>query len=316
MAQGPQEPTCPWSPIAGAPTRGPRTPAAARVRPAAACGGEPRGPAGPGPSASGAASAGGRQRGVRQRAPDGGRRARPRGEAGGAGGTHGAAAPTGGHRRAPDRRVVSWTQCQHRRTAASPAQRVVAGSNQAAVRAVPAVTPRLRTGVAPRDTRRLPVGPPRRARPLSSPRAACPAPLRRRARPTPIASPVADPRLLACIAAGGSRGGRGAGSDGSPGRTDWACIRRVTDPSRPAAARPWRAAAGPLAGPLVVDLTRALAGPHAAMMLGDLGARVIKVETPDGGDDTRGWGPPFVDSPTTGRVSPPTSCRATGTRSR
>jgi crotonobetainyl-CoA:carnitine CoA-transferase CaiB-like acyl-CoA transferase len=45
---------------------------------------------------------------------------------------------------------------------------------------------------------------------------------------------------------------------------------------------------GPLDGVLVVDLTRALAGPHAAMMLGDLGARVIKVENPDGGDDTRG----------------------------
>jgi len=45
---------------------------------------------------------------------------------------------------------------------------------------------------------------------------------------------------------------------------------------------------------VVVDLTRALAGPHAAMMLGDLGARVIKVETPSGGDDSRGWGPPFV----------------------
>jgi crotonobetainyl-CoA:carnitine CoA-transferase CaiB-like acyl-CoA transferase len=51
---------------------------------------------------------------------------------------------------------------------------------------------------------------------------------------------------------------------------------------------------GPLAGVLVVDLTRALAGPYAAMMLGDLGARVIKVETPDGGDDSRGWGPPFL----------------------
>ena len=51
---------------------------------------------------------------------------------------------------------------------------------------------------------------------------------------------------------------------------------------------------GPLAGVLVVDLTRALAGPHAAMMLGDLGARVIKVETPNGGDDSRGWGPPFL----------------------
>jgi crotonobetainyl-CoA:carnitine CoA-transferase CaiB-like acyl-CoA transferase len=45
---------------------------------------------------------------------------------------------------------------------------------------------------------------------------------------------------------------------------------------------------------LVVDLTRALAGPHAAMMLGDLGARVIKVEAPGTGDDTRLWGPPFV----------------------
>jgi crotonobetainyl-CoA:carnitine CoA-transferase CaiB-like acyl-CoA transferase len=52
---------------------------------------------------------------------------------------------------------------------------------------------------------------------------------------------------------------------------------------------------GPLDGLVVVDLTRALAGPHAAMMLGDLGADVIKVENPTGGDDTRGWGPPFVD---------------------
>jgi crotonobetainyl-CoA:carnitine CoA-transferase CaiB-like acyl-CoA transferase len=51
---------------------------------------------------------------------------------------------------------------------------------------------------------------------------------------------------------------------------------------------------GPLDGTLVVDLTRALAGPHATMMLGDLGARVVKVEAPGSGDDTRGWGPPFV----------------------
>jgi crotonobetainyl-CoA:carnitine CoA-transferase CaiB-like acyl-CoA transferase len=50
---------------------------------------------------------------------------------------------------------------------------------------------------------------------------------------------------------------------------------------------------GPLTGVLVVDLSRALAGPHAAMMLGDLGARVIKLESPTG-DDSRGWGPPFV----------------------
>lgn len=51
---------------------------------------------------------------------------------------------------------------------------------------------------------------------------------------------------------------------------------------------------GPLDDLVVVDLSRALAGPHAAMMLGDLGARVIKVESPGSGDDTRGWGPPFV----------------------
>jgi crotonobetainyl-CoA:carnitine CoA-transferase CaiB-like acyl-CoA transferase len=51
---------------------------------------------------------------------------------------------------------------------------------------------------------------------------------------------------------------------------------------------------GPLSRHLVVDLSRALAGPHAGMMLADLGARVIKVESPGAGDDTRGWGPPFV----------------------
>lgn len=54
---------------------------------------------------------------------------------------------------------------------------------------------------------------------------------------------------------------------------------------------------GPLQDVLVVDLSRALAGPHATMMLGDLGARVIKVEAPGSGDDTRGWGPPFVGDP-------------------
>lgn len=53
-------------------------------------------------------------------------------------------------------------------------------------------------------------------------------------------------------------------------------------------------AGGPLCDIVVLDLTRALAGPHAAMMLGDQGARVIKVEAPGHGDDTRGWGPPFI----------------------
>src|SRR3954449_8683243 len=50
----------------------------------------------------------------------------------------------------------------------------------------------------------------------------------------------------------------------------------------------------PLAGLRVVDLSRVLAGPLCTMILGDLGADVVKVERPDGGDDTRGWGPPFV----------------------
>ena len=59
---------------------------------------------------------------------------------------------------------------------------------------------------------------------------------------------------------------------------------------------------GPLDGVVVLDLSRALAGPHAAMMLGDLGARVLKVESPGTGDDTRGWGPPFV-GPEDGRES-------------
>ncbi len=50
-----------------------------------------------------------------------------------------------------------------------------------------------------------------------------------------------------------------------------------------------------LEGTRIVDLTRVLAGPVCTMMLGDLGADVIKVERPNGGDDTRGWGPPFDD---------------------
>ena len=54
------------------------------------------------------------------------------------------------------------------------------------------------------------------------------------------------------------------------------------------------AADGPLAGIRVVDLTRILAGPLCTMMLGDMGAEVIKVEPPEKGDDTRSWGPPFA----------------------
>lgn len=55
----------------------------------------------------------------------------------------------------------------------------------------------------------------------------------------------------------------------------------------------------PLAGVLVADLSRVLAGPLASMFLADLGATVVKVERPGSGDDTRSWGPPYVGTVTT-----------------
>ena len=60
---------------------------------------------------------------------------------------------------------------------------------------------------------------------------------------------------------------------------------------------------GPLEGIRVVDLTRILAGPYCTMMLGDMGAEIIKVENPDGGDDTRSWGPPFLNGVSTYFIS-------------
>ncbi|XP_032875871.1 succinate--hydroxymethylglutarate CoA-transferase isoform X2 [Amblyraja radiata] len=71
---------------------------------------------------------------------------------------------------------------------------------------------------------------------------------------------------------------------------------------RRAAAAGWRRACGqrgagnvkPLEGIKVLDLTRVLAGPFATMILGDLGAEIIKVERPGSGDETRAWGPPFM----------------------
>jgi crotonobetainyl-CoA:carnitine CoA-transferase CaiB-like acyl-CoA transferase len=55
----------------------------------------------------------------------------------------------------------------------------------------------------------------------------------------------------------------------------------------------------PLDDILVLDLSRVLSGPYASMLLGDFGARIVKVENPDGGDDTRRFGPPFLNGEST-----------------
>src|SRR6056300_644667 len=53
---------------------------------------------------------------------------------------------------------------------------------------------------------------------------------------------------------------------------------------------------GPLNGLIVVELAEALAGPYASMILGDLGAEIIKIERPGIGDQSRSWGPPFINN--------------------
>ena len=65
-----------------------------------------------------------------------------------------------------------------------------------------------------------------------------------------------------------------------------------------------------LAGLKVLDLSRILAGPYATQLFADLGADVVKVENPDGGDDTRRWGPPFTSKADGGRGDAAYSCAA------
>src|ERR1700704_3296449 len=71
---------------------------------------------------------------------------------------------------------------------------------------------------------------------------------------------------------------------------DRPCVRRLPGPLLEGAAQ----MPGPLAGLRVLELARILAGPWAGQILADLGADVVKVERLGAGDDTRGWGPPFV----------------------
>src|SRR5919202_1699239 len=142
----------------------------------------------------------------------------------------------------------------------------------------------------------------------------------------PATSTIAPPRIAAPIArragsaaASASRGGPGGSSITSPSRTSRSTpSRRSSSRARTGSRRRrstrvraprcrsettrvrttpgrlrCRAVPSALDGILVADFSRVLAGPLCTMTLGDLGADVVKVERPDGGDDTRAWGPPW-----------------------
>src|SRR5690606_16369815 len=106
---------------------------------------------------------------------------------------------------------------------------------------------------------------------------------RARRRPWRARSPRAPPR------ARGRRGARVRRGHPDPLHPEDLMTRSAAEPAP---------SSGPLAGIVVADLSRVLAGPYAAMLLGDLGATVIKVEHPDG-DETRGFRPPVRDDEAT-----------------
>src|SRR5215204_2759946 len=91
-----------------------------------------------------------------------------------------------------------------------------------------------------------------------------------------------------------------AGVPGSMASSGWYNRAMPSDSNAdPADASTVNAVPGPLGDLKVVDLSRVLAGPYLTMMLGDMGAEVVKIEQPGSGDDTRRWGPPFVQGEST-----------------
>ena len=116
-------------------------------------------------------------------------------------------------------------------------------------------------------------------------------PLRRAVRLRPAAR---RPRVRQPLAAPARFDRRGSSRGLAPARGRGRAVGRHDDPRRQAAAV-LMSRKPPLEGVVVLDLSRVLAGPIATMVLADLGARVVKVEDPRGGDFSRGWKPPALD---------------------